>query len=327
MMYCLYSIKRKMKHKYILLLCAFTIAIFITTSCKKESESIFDMFTDVSVTYHGDHPLSVTDYKLVNDGDSVYIDYTITSAKEDMYFIVVEKTDGSKQDPQRSPTPITDDNQRRTYSGLLKIKMLRDGKTSYRVYATNKKNYFIGDGGKTIVIDVKPSYIHTVNRRVYAPDTVTKVAPCYFSIKRGESFSYANGQENSSDIDFGLYRTWRINPDGSITYTYNIYSLSATPNPFTIYDISGWQKRATLFRAPIGNALTTYATTLASSQSIETEAKKSAISLKQTTTGITSGSLVYFLTPEGKYGAIYVNAVTKDLEGKAYADISVKVQK
>ena len=303
--------------------------MFTATSCKKESENIFNMFTDVSVTYNGDHPLSVTDYKLVNDGDSVYIDYTIISAKEDMYFIVVEKSEGSKQEQQRSSISITDDSQRRTYSGRVKLKMLRDGKTSYRVYPMNKQNYFMGDGGKSVTIEVRPSYINIVNRRLFAPDTTTRVAPCYFSIKRGESFSYSNGKENSADIDFGLYRTWRVDQSTNKTiFTYNIYALNASPNPLGIYDINSWQKRAILFRAPVSGGTSVFTNTLSSSLSIEAEAKKTgSFNLKQTSAALDGGFLIYFLTPEGKYGAIHVNAVTKDLNEKPYLDISVKVQK
>lgn len=303
--------------------------MLIATSCKKESENIFNMFTDVSVTFHGDDPLSVTDYKLVNDGDVVYIDYTITSAKEDMYYIVVEKSEGSRTEPQRTSTSITDETKRREYSGRVTLTMLRDGKTSYRIYPMNKKNYYMGDGGKSVTIEVRPSYIHYPNRRLYTPDTATRVAPCYFSIQRGEVFSYTSGKENSADIDFGLYRTWTINTTtNTVEYRYNIYALNVTPNPLGVYDISTWQKKATLFKSPASGGLTIFNTTLVSAKSIETAAKAgSAINLKQTTTNLASGNLIYFLTAEGKYGAIYINSLTKDLEEKPYLDISVKVQK
>ena len=54
------------------------------SSCKKEGENIFNRFTDVEVTLHDTGPNSITGYKLVNDGDDITIDYTVTS-KEDMY--------------------------------------------------------------------------------------------------------------------------------------------------------------------------------------------------------------------------------------------------
>lgn len=316
-----------MKSKNILIGCLFTVAIGLT-SCKKDSENIFNMFTDVSVTYNALSPLSVTDYKLVNDGDMINIDYTITSANEDMYSITFERSVGSSSTQTRTTTAITDDGQRRQLTGQVSLKMQRDGKTSFRVYPLNKQGYFMGDGGKTLTVEVSPSYIHTVNRRVYFPDTVTRVAPSFYSIKRSESFSYSNGQTNAADIDFGLYRRMNVNPTtGAITYTYNIYALDANPNPLTVYDVSTWVKRSTKFSAPVTGGTNVYRNTIGSSSIIEEEAKKRTINLTQTASNFVAGSIVYFLTPEGKYGVMHINSITKDLDGKPYIDISIKTQR
>jgi hypothetical protein len=316
-----------MKSKKILISCLFMVAIGLS-SCKKDSENIFNMFTDVTVTYNAASELSLTDYKLVKDGDIINIDYTITSAKEDMYSITFERAIGSTNTQTRTTTAITDPNQRRQISGQMSLKMQRDGKTSFRIYPLNQAGFFMGDGGKTLTVEVSPSYIHTVNRRVYFPDTLTRVAPSFFSIKRGEAFSYTNGQANAADIDFGLYRRLTINPTtGQITYPANIYALDANPNPLTVYDVSTWTKRLTKFSAPVTGGTNVYRNTIGSSSVIEEEAKKRTINLTQTTSNFVAGSIVYFLTPEGKYGVIHINSITKDLDGKPYADISIKTQK
>ena len=128
------------------------LGIILLGSCAKKSDNIFNMFDDVTVTYNNRSPLAVTDYKLVNDGDSVYVDYTINSAAEDMYSITVERSAGAQSGIERTITRITDDSRRRSYSDVIKLKMNRDGQTSYRVYALNQKGTYIGDGYKKVTI-------------------------------------------------------------------------------------------------------------------------------------------------------------------------------
>ncbi|WP_026903126.1 hypothetical protein [Pedobacter glucosidilyticus] len=292
--------------------------IISLSSCEKESENIFNMFTDVTVTFKGDHPFSVTDYKEVNDGDSVYIDYTVTSAKQDMYQINVLEV-GSAVPFLR--IPITDETKRRSFSGVVKLRAnVKSGKTSYRVWPVDRRGVYMGDGYKQVTIDVKPNFNHISNRRVYLPDTVAKVLPCYFSIKTGNTYSYTTGEASSADIDFGIFRT------SSTTPVINLYSLSANPLPFAPYNISTWTKRATLFSAPVNGHANTFNNTLRTGTIVETEARRRTINLRATTTGLVAGSAVYFLTPENKYGCILVNAVSTDIEGKPFINISVKVQ-
>lgn len=311
--------------------CLFVSCIFTLASCKKESQNVFNMFTDVSVEFHGDNPLSVVDYKQVNDGDSVYVDYTVTSAKEDMFSIGIEKLAGaSNSAPERSVIPISDDSKRRSYRGVIKLKMARDGKTTYRVYAFNRQNVYIGDGYKKVTIEVNTSYIFKYNRKVYYPDA-EKTRPSFYSILRDETFSYSNGKANSADIDFGIWVTLDQAPARLNQPIYNLYSLSNPTNPFPAYDISDWQKRGTKFSPILFNQATVFNYTLVSATSIVTEAKKQNInqtSLVGTTSlnGLVASSMVYFLTPEGKYGCIFVNASTSDYDGKSYLSISVKMQ-
>ena len=324
-----------MKNKNIRLFCLLFAGMLIIASCKKDSQNIFNMFNDVNVTYHGDHPFSVTDYKLVNDGDSVYIDYTITSAKEDIYTVTVEVVGvvgNNGQNPVRTNNLVTNDSERRSYSRTLKLKAQRDGKTSYRIYALNEFGTYIGDGYKKVTVEVNPSYSLIANRRVYAPDTAAKVNASFYSILRGEAISYTNGQANSKDIDFGIWRREDTRPAHLGQYIYNYYSMSAPTNPFPLYDISTWTKRETLFSNPIANATNTFLLNLISSSLIETGAKGQNLNVRSTNfatwqAGLVAGSMIYFLTPEGKYGAILVNASSKDYEDRPFLNISVKIQK
>lgn len=291
------------------------------------------MFDDVSVTFHGDHPFSVTEYKQVNDGDSVYIDYTITSAKEDMYSIGVERVAGasSSTSPERNITPITEDSQRRSYSGVIKLKMERDGKTSYRIYALNNKNTYIGDGYKKVTIEVNPSYSYVHNRRVYLPDSLGERAS-FFSIKQDKAFNVAEGKANAADIDFGIWRRPDPNPARAGQFIYNLYSVNHSPNPFPVYNTSDWEKRDTKFSTIRNGSANIFLYTLVSnsrimSNAIAAKTDQTATSGTTSQNGLVAGSLVYFLTPEGKYGGIYVNAINNDFDGKLYMSISIKMQK
>lgn len=312
--------------------CLFVMGMLSLASCKKDSQNVFNMFKDVSVEFHGENPLSVVDYKQVNDGDSVYVDYTITSAKEDMYFIGIEKLAGaSNSSPERSVISITDESKRRSYSGIIKLKMGRDGKTTYRVYAFNRQNVYIGDGYKKVTIDVNTSYIFKNNRRIYYPDP-EKTRASFYSILRDETFSYTNGKANSADIDFGIWVALDQNAARLNQPIYNLYSLSHSPNPFPAYDISDWQKRTTKFSTVRFSQATIFNYTLVSSSAIVSNAmaanpNQTSLVGTQSTNGLVANSMVYFVTPEGKYGCIFVNASSADYEGRPFLSISIKMQK
>lgn len=292
-------------------------------ACKKEADNIFNMFDDVSVTFHGDDPLSVTDYKEVTEGEEVVIDYTINSANKDMHAIAILKAGDNRP---ILTTVIPDGENKRSYSGVYKFKAEKAGKVTYRVYALNNRAVYMGDGYKSVTVDVKPNFTYVANRRVYLPDTTTRVNPSFYSINKGEVYSYTNGKVNSANIDFGVYRTMAT-VNGNTVYTYNMYSLSVPQSPLTVYNISDWEKRGTKFSAPQSGKTSLFNNTLVSGLALETEAKKVSINLLATTTGLALGRVVFFLTPEGKYGAIHINQITEDIEGKPFISISVKVQK
>jgi hypothetical protein len=308
------------------------LSIALLGSCAKESDNIFNMFEDVTVTYNASSPLAVTDYKLVNDNDSVYVDYTINSSTEDMYSITVERSAGAQSGIERTITRITDNTRRRRYSDVLKLQMQRDGKTSYRVYASNQKGTYIGDGYKKVTIEVNPSYMIYANRNIYLPDSTTKVLSSFFSLSDASAYSYTNGQANAAKIDFGIWRR----SDNAVTnmqYIYNLYSISVPTNPFPLYDISAWTpKRATRFSAPITSQTNIFLYNAVSGSTIGTLAVARNPNLAATAgttalNGLVAGSAVFFLTPEGKYGMMLINAITSDYEKRPYMNVSVKIQR
>jgi hypothetical protein len=291
-------------------------------SCKKESKNIFNMF-DVQLDLHTEGPNKLSEYTEVNAGDSVVIDYTITSPTTDMYMICVLKV-GSNTPFIR--IPIDDAAKRRSYSDVVVLKAEQAGETSYRIWALDKDGVYLGDGYKKITVYVRSDFNHLSNRNVYFPDSTGKSLNCYLSLTSGNTWSYTTGAQHSAEIDLGIYRKAILSGNGSFANWENhIYSLSASPNPFTPYDISGWTQRGTLFSSPTGNA-NSFRDLHKTGIAIETEAKKKTINLKDVSFGKDANRFVYFLTPEGKYGVLMVNSFTDDYEGKAIANVSIKMQ-
>lgn len=317
------------------------LCLILFASCKKESANIFNMFEDVTVTFNNSDPRCVTDYKVINDKEEVWIDFTINSAKEDMYSYVFEVSAGTVQ-ATRYTIAITDPTQRRSFSAVIKLPnttafpaaALRDGKQSYRICALNEKGVFIGDGYKKVTVDVNPSFMIYANRDIYLPDTVAKSLPSFLSLTDATGFSYTNASANAGKIDFGIYRKSGSNSTVQTpTWVVNLYSPSVATNPLTVYDISGFSpKRTTKFSQPVTGQANAFLTTAISGSSIETLAKARAITFNETTqalpaNGLAAGNAVFFLTPEGKYGMLYINVVTSDLLKRPYINVSIKVQR
>lgn len=327
--------KTKYIHQLFIALC-----VIVFASCKKESANIFNMFGDVTVTFNNSDPRCVTDYKVINDKEEVWIDFTINSAKEDMYSYIFEVSAGTAQ-ATRYTVNITDPAQRRSFSSIIKLPnsafpaaALRDGKQSYRICALNEKGVFIGDGYKKVTVDVNPSFMIYANRDIYLPDTVGKSLPSFFSLNDATGFSYNNAATNAAKIDFGIYRKPGSNSTVQTpTWVVNLYSPSVATNPLTVYDISGFSpKRTTKFSQPVTGQANAFLTTAISGSSIETLAKARAITFNETTqttpaNGLAAGNAVFFLTPEGKYGMLYINAVTSDLQKRPFINVSIKMQR
>lgn len=312
-----------MKNIYTYAICTLVTIVFFT-SCKKETTNIFNMF-DVKVTYHSNSPYAVTESKVVNPGDSVYLEYTIESPTKEMYAVCIFETSAA------IPTKIIlNDSQRKSYSGIVKLKMsTRVGKNSYRIWAIDKAGVYLGDGYKTITLDVTSDYNYWAGRELTMPDTIGKVNNCYYAIASGEVFNYNNGASNSAKIDMGLFRVPVFQATtGLLTgYKYDVYALNSNPLPFTSYDITSWTKRATLFSAPKTGQASAFLN-LRTSDQIVSAAKSAKPTSTRTSTGLTAGSLFYAFTPDGKYAAIYINTVeTGNLKNTVFLNIDVKTQR
>ncbi len=302
-----------MKIKNISKLFLLASSVFILASCKKESGNIFTMFEGVTVNYNNSDPKAVVDYKQVAENSEVWIDFTINSANEDMYTVTIERTTGTGFD--RNTVYTLTDAQRRSFSNVFKYTIARDGQTSFRVFARNQKGIYIGDGYKKVTVDVNPSFKLFANRVMYLPDTTAKVLPSFMSLKTGTPFSYTDGKANAANIDFGIWRRYNTNPAKPTEegWVYNFYATGFQPAAFNIYDITTWEKRATKFSAPIASGTTVFNNTLVSSSTIETAAKArtfnvTAITGTLPTNGLVAGNLIYFQTPELKYGALLINS-------------------
>lgn len=320
-----------MKTKNIQKLFLLALSVLLFASCKEESENIFTMFKDVNIIFNSSDPRCVTDYKVVNDKDEVWIDFTLTSAKEDMYSYAVETSAGTAA-PSRIVYAISDETQRRKFSTILKMTMNRDGKSTYRIYALNQKGIYIGDGYKKVTVEVNPSYLIYANREMYLPDSTAKILPSFMSLSDGLTYSYTNGNANSAKIDFGIYRTMYKDAQNNTLYAINLYNTSAPATTFPIYDVSSWQKRLTKFSAPITSQGSVFTNSAISGSTIETLAKARTINLNNTVAttaaaGLAAGSAIFFLTPEGKYGMIQITRVNNDLEKRPYINLSIKMQK
>src|SRR5690606_36336511 len=236
---------KKMKIKRFLPL---LFAVLSFSACKVESENIFTMFDDIEVTFHSNSQYAIVEDAVVNDGDSVHIYFTVTSANEDMYSVVVDSTNGTGT--WSTAIIRTAENERRSFSGVRKFKMQRDGKMTLRFFARDFKDEYLGDGYTSITVDARPSYRHIVNRRLYAPVEDDLDRPSFLSLSSGETYSYNSGNPFSSTIDFGIDTMFTTDANNPTELVYNLYFLSVDDYPVPYYDLSGWEKRETVFSAP-----------------------------------------------------------------------------
>jgi hypothetical protein len=316
----------KIQHTTKALLPVLLLAMF--ASCKKEAPSIFDMF-NVQLTFNQSQPYAVDENGEIEitTKDSVLIDYTIESPDKDMYMICLYRN-GANSPAQK--IPITDDGKRRVYSGTFKFlaKDLGAGLSSYRIWSLDKDGVYLGDGYKKVTINVLSDLKYFANRKLFAADTVGKVAPCYLSVNEGNTYSYTTGASNSGNLDFGLYK--KVVQSGSNTVNqYFLYSLTANPLPFVPYDISSWTKRATLFSAPTNKDanVNTFKTRFNTGPKIEAEAKAVNINLTTHPSALAANNFIFFKTPEGKYGVIFIISVdNEDYTGRKYIVMSYKMQ-
>lgn len=316
-----------MKNTYIKILGIVSMTSLLLFSCKKEGENIFNMFDDVKVNYHSNSPYAVTDYKEVNPQDSVYLEYTITSANKDMAVVCVFENGSGTPFVKTMLKP----SEKRDYTGVVKLKMSNKvGKTTYRVWALDSRGVYMGDGYKSVTVEVKSDFKYWSGRKLYVSGFVDKNGSfdpfknekSYYSLTTGETFSYIEGNTNSDKIDFGAAHVFDESKTGDDRFAVSLYSINANPIKVPHYDVSQWIDKGTLFSTPKSGG-TTFTNSLRTGAQIIDAAKKAKPTLKLAT-GLKTGYLFYFLTKKGEYGAVYVNFF-RFVDGVPTIGIDVKI--
>lgn len=313
-----------MKHNNIFSLCFILVAVVLWGSCQKTAPNIFTMFKGVSLTLDSlSIPHSAGYYNKINAGDSVVFNFTMESAHTDMYQVALYQIGAAIPFLK---IPITDPSQRRKFSYTYEMGEFTGsvGLNTYRIFAYDSAGVYIGDGYRTIVLDVTPDYTFLPNRRLYFPDSADGQNDCYLSLTDGKTYNYTTGATNSAKIDLGLYKTVEYGSNDTRTENTYIYSLATDPLPFDVYDISNWEKRETLFASTQKNQASNFIRNYTSGEKIKSYAKGRKPNSSNVTKPIVLGDVIPFLMPEGNYGLMLVNAITKDGDGREYMDVSIK---
>ncbi|MCH5720264.1 hypothetical protein [Niabella hibiscisoli] len=154
-------------------------------------------------------------------GDSIYFDFTINSPTKEMYQVALFQLGAALPNLRIN----LDESNRHTYSGVIKgvvgangFGNLKDGANTFRIWAYDKQGVYLGDGYKTITINVNNKIMHIVNRKIYFPDvdSANGSANSYISLNTGETFNYQTGAANSDKIDLGIYRVGEQAPMHSV---------------------------------------------------------------------------------------------------------------
>lgn len=288
-------------------------AAVIVIGCEKTVAPI-DSY-GVTVDYKGGNAKNLTGNVSLNAKDSIILDFTISSSTEEMAVVEIQKN-GAKID-----TFNVSGANKMTFSGVKRYQSDSiAGDYTYRVFARNKKGIYIGDGGKSIKVSIKPDFIYWSYKTLAVPDSVAKSNKSFFVSTSGDVLSYVQGAGNSALIDFGYF--FDTTTVGAPKHT--IYALGA--NKFAPHDLSTWTKNATVFKKVNTPAFST----LTSGSAI---AAAGLLNLKTgattTANALASGNLVYFRTAAGKYGCIQINFINDfgAMQSQSYINIDVKVQK
>ncbi len=322
----------------------FFVVITAATSCKKTAPNIFNMF-EVTLELHQTSPYSLAENQTLNEGDSIYFDFTIASPNKDMHQVVLQ-AGGTGLGNLR----ITlDDGQRRSYTGIIKgvvgangaitnatipganggsIGNLKNGANTFRIWAFDAQGVYLGDGYKKININVVNEITHIVNRKIYFPDvdSTNGSANSYLNLTTGETYNYQTGAANSANIDLGIYRTKTVNATtGAITWGPRMYSLSANSVPYMPNDISSWTKKATKFAAGQNGQATPFLRNYYTREALVNYVKGRNPNLLAHTSNLSVGQGVPFVFPDGRYGLILINQISLD-GNTPFMDVSIKYE-
>lgn len=294
----------------------------ILFSCKREGDNIFNLFEDVSVTLHMENEHNIGTYKDVAVGDSIFVDFTISSKSKDMHQVWIFYN-GAGAAVLKIPLEETE---KRSFRYVYKIRADKVGESTFRIMAVDKEGVFMGDGYTSVTYNVLSDYVHLNNRVLNMPDSVNRSSACFIDLVEGKTYTYAEAKLHPEKIDLGMYRTYKVESNGNITYQYSIYSLQAAPIPFGAFDFTGLagKGRVTYFSGIQNNQASSFLNTLTSGQVIQANAiSRKTANLKLEDLKV--GSLFYFKTPDEKYGVVIVNALS-GFDNNRYLNISIKRQ-
>jgi hypothetical protein len=288
-------------------------AAVIVIGCEKTVAPI-DSY-GVTVDFKGGNAKNLVGDVALKPKDSIILDFTLASSREDMAVIEIQKN-GAKID-----TFNVSGSDKRSFSGIKRYQSDSiAGDYTYRVFARNKKGVFIGDGGKSIKVTINPDFNYWSYKTLAVPDSIAKSNKSFFVSTSGDVLSYVQGATNSALIDFGYF----FDPTVTGAPKHTFYALGA--NKFAPHDLSTWTKNATVFKkatSPAFSALTSGGSLRTAGLSIL------ATGATTTATALAPGNLVYFRTAAGKYGCVQINFINDfgAMQGKTYINIDVKVQK
>ncbi|HLO38455.1 MAG TPA: hypothetical protein VK173_08195, partial [Lacibacter sp.] len=178
----------------------FLSAVALFSACQKGTDPVDGSNANITLR-GGNSKIYVTGDVTVNPKDSIFFDFTITSAK-DMGFVSIQKN------PVNQTAFVVKDtlnaSQKNSYSAMKGLQADSiNGPVVYRIVAHTSNGTYIGH--KDVVVTVNPDFSFWSYRIVQVPDSVSKTNKCYYSTRDGKLYSYTDGAANSASIDFGYF--------------------------------------------------------------------------------------------------------------------------
>ena len=293
----------------------------------------------ITVTFNAPGPVYLTANKTVNVKDSLDFSYSVTSPTPMTNVTLV-----------KNGTPIYSDSVKTsgqlTFSGVKKF--LADsaaGQYVYQVVARDNDGIYLG-ASAPIVVTVTPDFFNYVSRRLYVPDSTSKTNPCFINLATGTTYSYSDvtAAGNSAQIDLGYFfstdtvNTGTVAAPVKVAVGHTFYAPSSTPvtGQCNFYDLSTWTKNATILSVATSPTFASLLSGGGLKAAGLTNLKTNYGSVPVYTPGlqpqsgfkpIIAGSVIFFKTAAGKYGAINILYVNQNnATHTTYVNFDYKIQ-
>ena len=316
-------------------------AILLTTviaSCTKVVSKFNS--NNINVTFNNAGPLYLTTDKTVNGKDSIQFSYSVTSTQPMTY--VVFKKDGNEisRDSVKTGDQLS--------LPIVVKKLVADtvnGVHTYQVVAYNNDAIYLGASTAINVTTMADMAYHT-NLRLYVPDSISKTNPCFINLVSGTTYSYTdvtNGA-SSAQVDLGyFFSTDTVNigtatAPNKVPVGHSFYAPNSivTGEQRPAYDLSTWTRNATLINVattPTFASLTS-AGAIKSAGLLNLKTVNGSVPLYTATTApqssfkaLAAGSVIFFKTVGGKYGAIQVDYLSQSNANHTnYVNFEYKIQ-